>query len=103
MRLMSCIASMARFSMTSICVIRRKPVLLDGKLAVITGAGAGIGRALAIEAAAHGVCIALFGRRLAPLQETLSKLLGTGHFLIEGDVTSPADRAALMAAIDHRW
>ena len=78
-------------------------MLLDGKLAVITGAGAGIGRALAIEAAARGVCIALFGRRLGPLQETLSKLLGTGHFLIEGDVTSPADRAALMAAIDHRW
>jgi short-subunit dehydrogenase len=78
-------------------------VLLDGKLAVITGAGAGIGRALAIEAAARGVRLALFGRRLAPLQETLSKLLGTGHLLIEGDVTSPADRAALMAAIDHRW
>ena len=78
-------------------------MLLDGKLAVITGAGAGIGRALAIEAAARGVRLALFGRRLGPLQETLSKLLGTGHFLIEGDVTSPADRAALMAAIDHRW
>jgi short-subunit dehydrogenase len=78
-------------------------MLLEGKVAVITGAGTGIGRALAIEAAARGVHLALLGRRPQPLQDTLSKLLGTGHFLVEGDVTGPADRAALIATIDQRW
>ena len=62
---------------------------LDGKLAVITGAGSGIGRALAMEAAGRGVRLALTGRRREALQQTLLKLPGTGHFAVAGDVTKP--------------
>ncbi len=76
---------------------------LDGKLAVITGAGSGIGRALAMEAAGRGVHLALTGRRPEALRQTLSKLPGRGHCVVAGDVTSAADRASLMAAIDKRW
>jgi NAD(P)-dependent dehydrogenase (short-subunit alcohol dehydrogenase family) len=78
-------------------------VQLDGKLAVITGAGSGIGRALAVEAAGRGVCLALTGRRREMLQQTLLKLPGDGHFVFAGDVTEPADRDALMTTIDRRW
>ncbi len=76
---------------------------LDGKLAVITGAGSGIGRALAMEAAGRGVHVALTGRRREALQQTLLKLPGTGHFIVSGDVTNADDRAALMEVIGDRW
>ncbi len=76
---------------------------LDGKKALITGAGSGIGRSLAIEAAKNGVRVALAGRRLPALEETLSKLAGSGHFAFAADVTKPADRKALMAEIFAHW
>jgi short-subunit dehydrogenase len=76
---------------------------LEGKRAVITGAGSGIGQALAIEGAKRGMRLCLTGRRREALQQTQSKLAGAGHFVIAGDITQPEDRASLMAAIDHRW
>jgi NAD(P)-dependent dehydrogenase (short-subunit alcohol dehydrogenase family) len=78
-------------------------VQLSGRFAVITGAGSGIGRALALEAAGRGVCLALTGRRREALQQTLLKLPGTGHFVVAGDVTEPADREALISTVDRRW
>ena len=76
---------------------------LKGKCAVITGGGSGIGRALAIEAAGRGMCLALFGRRREALQHAMLKLPGTGHFIVAGDVTEPADRKALLSTVDRRW
>ncbi len=76
---------------------------LDGKRALITGAGSGIGRALAIEAAKRGVAVALTGRRLQALEETLSQLSGDGHFVAAADVTTPADRKSLMAEVQEHW
>jgi NADP-dependent 3-hydroxy acid dehydrogenase YdfG len=43
--------------------------LLDGKVALVTGAGTGIGREAAILLAKDGARVVLTGRRLAPLQE----------------------------------
>ncbi|MGO9173649.1 MAG: SDR family NAD(P)-dependent oxidoreductase [Rhodomicrobium sp.] len=76
---------------------------LDGKKALITGAGSGIGRSLAIEAARRGVRVALAGRRQEALDETLAQLPASGHLVIPADVTKPADRKALMAEIEARW
>jgi NAD(P)-dependent dehydrogenase (short-subunit alcohol dehydrogenase family) len=78
-------------------------VRLEGKCAIITGAGSGIGRALAIEAAGRGVSLALAGRRREALQQTLLKLPGTEHFAFSADVTDPAGREALMKAVATRW
>lgn len=46
---------------------------LNGRAAIVTGAGTGIGAACAIELAKAGVKVALFGRRLAPIEETAAE------------------------------
>ena len=43
--------------------------LLDGKVAIITGAGTGIGREAALMFAHHGADLALAGRRMEPLSQ----------------------------------
>jgi NAD(P)-dependent dehydrogenase (short-subunit alcohol dehydrogenase family) len=43
---------------------------MQSKVALITGAGSGIGRAVAIALAAAGYQVAIAGRRMAPLEET---------------------------------
>ncbi|MDG2309043.1 MAG: SDR family NAD(P)-dependent oxidoreductase, partial [Planctomycetota bacterium] len=67
------------------------------RTAVITGAGSGIGRAVAQEFANNGVRLLLVGRRLAMLQETLGSLGGEGHSAVAVDVTNAGE---LKTAID---
>lgn len=47
---------------------------LDGKLAVVTGGGSGIGRAAAIKLAAEGATVVVTGRRLSPLEGTVAEI-----------------------------
>ena len=42
---------------------------LAGRGAIVTGAGTGMGRAIAVELAKAGARVALFGRRSGPIQE----------------------------------
>jgi citronellol/citronellal dehydrogenase len=44
--------------------------ILDGKVAIISGAGSGIGRATALEFARLGAKVVICGRRIEPLEET---------------------------------
>ena len=76
---------------------------LDGKRALITGAGSGIGQRLAIEAAKRGVSLILTGRRAEALNATLAKLPGNTHYAFQADVTKAEDRRALMDAVDQHW
>jgi NAD(P)-dependent dehydrogenase (short-subunit alcohol dehydrogenase family) len=74
---------------------------LEGKRALITGAGSGIGRALAIEASRRGMIVALCGRRGDALAETLSMMSPSGrHMRLRGDITNPAVRRGMR---DHLW
>jgi short-subunit dehydrogenase len=77
---------------------------LNGKLVLVTGAGSGIGRALAIEGSRRGMTLALCGRRPDKLSETLSLLdASKKNMAIVADVTHAADRAALVDRLRSVW
>ena len=67
---------------------------LDGRHALITGGGTGIGAAAAQHLGAAGAKLSLLGRRLEPLQKVAKELGGTA---IQCDVTN---RERLRAAFD---
>jgi NAD(P)-dependent dehydrogenase (short-subunit alcohol dehydrogenase family) len=67
--------------------------------AVITGASAGLGRALAVELAKQNWTLTLDARRPEPLQRVADELAAlTKVRAVPGDVADPAHRAALVAA-----
>lgn len=66
----------------------------DG-IAVVTGAGGGLGRALAVELAGRGVPVAGIARRPESLEETAALIPGGGF---TGHVADVADHAAVRAA-----
>jgi NAD(P)-dependent dehydrogenase (short-subunit alcohol dehydrogenase family) len=67
--------------------------------AVITGASAGLGRALAVEMAKQGWTLTVDARRAEPLQRIADELAAvTVVSAVPGDVADPAHRAALVAA-----
>jgi short-subunit dehydrogenase len=79
-------------------------VRLEGKTALITGAGSGIGQALAIEASWRGMIIALVGRRAERLEETRGRLISAADcLLIPADVTSPEARRAVRDRLARDW
>jgi 3-oxoacyl-[acyl-carrier protein] reductase len=73
---------------------------LKGKVALVTGAGKGIGRATAVALAHEGVHVGLLARTESQLQEVAQELqaLGVKTAVAAADV---ADRAAVEAAVDH--
>jgi len=77
---------------------------LEGKKVLITGAGSGIGRALAIEADRRGAIVGLCGRRMDALAGTLSMMEpGRGHIKLTGDITIPLIRRNLSLVLSDVW
>jgi NADP-dependent 3-hydroxy acid dehydrogenase YdfG len=72
---------------------------LEGKSAWVTGAGSGIGRAIAIAFAQEGAKVALTGRRTAPLEETAA-MIGAGAIVVPADLTEEAAVAAALAKVE---
>lgn len=70
---------------------------------LITGAGSGIGRAIAIEASRRGMRVALCGRREQPLAETYAALRPGDHIAIPCDVLNANDRRRLIQVAGQRW
>ena len=72
------------------------------RIALITGAGSGIGRASAIALAEAGFTVVLAGRRREPLDEAAT---AAGHeaVALTCDVRDPASVAALFVEIDSRF
>src|SRR5580693_3341172 len=72
--------------------------LLDGKAALITGAGGGIGRATALAFAREGARVALADAAAEAARETMELLNAAGSqaIVLLGDVTRPRDVRALV-------
>ncbi len=70
---------------------------LDDKVVVITGAGSGIGRALALNLAARGSLLALSDVDDAGLAETVDLVKAAGAREVRSDHLDVADRAAMVA------
>lgn len=67
--------------------------ILEGQTALVTGAGTGLGKAIAVGLAAAGARVCLVGRRAGPLAETADLLdaQGFSSVSISADVTREGD------------
>jgi len=71
---------------------------LDGRVALVSGGGTGIGAAVARRFCADGAQVVVMGRRRGPCEETAA---ATGAMVFVGDAGVTADaRAAVQAALD---
>jgi len=73
------------------------------KVAIITGAGTGIGRAVAIALSQRSYRLVLVGRRTESLHETAAGLASTANLVISADVTDAAAVDALFDAVVTRF
>jgi NAD(P)-dependent dehydrogenase (short-subunit alcohol dehydrogenase family) len=78
---------------------------LDGRVAVVTGASRGLGRAMAVELGAAGAKLALVGRDRAKLDETAAEAAKAGAeaAVFLADVTDEAQVRALEQGVRERF
>ncbi|MBU6501497.1 MAG: SDR family oxidoreductase [Burkholderiales bacterium] len=69
------------------------------KVAIVTGAGTGIGKAAALSLLQDGYRVALAGRRIAPLEQVMAESgAGARALAVSTDVANPASVQALFDA-----
>jgi len=73
------------------------------KIALVTGAGSGIGRAVALALVTDGYKVVVTGRRIEPLQEleVIAREQGGEVLAVSSDVRDPASVEALFATIEE--
>jgi len=76
---------------------------LARKVAIVTGAGSGVGRAVAHGLAAAGYAVALAGRRQDALDATAAAAPDGEFLVVPTDVTDEASVRALFAAVAARY
>ena len=70
-------------------------------VALVTGASLGLGRALTTELVQRGWSVVVDGRRAEILDELVRELAPGPAIAVPGDVTDPAHRAQLLAAVQE--
>jgi len=79
--------------------------MLKGKIALVTGASSGIGRATAEMMAGQGARVALTGRQMDALQEVVKRIEGSGGeaAAFAGDLRKDEDRRKIVADAAARF
>ena len=77
--------------------------MTPSKIAIVTGAGTGIGRAVTLALARHGWKVALAGRRREPLDAVAAEAPSGTTRVVPTDVTSPASVKALFDEAVRAW
>ncbi len=76
---------------------------MTDRIALVTGAGSGVGRAVALRLAADGWAVALAGRRAEPLRETAGQAGEAATLSVPTDVGDPAQVDGLFAQVVERF
>lgn len=78
---------------------------LTGRIALVTGASKGLGRAIALELAAEGCSVAICSRNMSELEEVQRAVQSKGMrcYAAAADVTDPAAVAGFIAAVEHEF
>src|SRR6187551_421450 len=80
----------------------RPPVPADPPIALVTGAGRGIGRAVAERLAAEGYRVALTARSEDQLRETAAALAGES-LVLPGDMLEPTVPDQVIGEVERAW
>jgi NAD(P)-dependent dehydrogenase (short-subunit alcohol dehydrogenase family) len=75
---------------------------MEGRVALVTGAGRGIGRAVAQRLSRQGLRVALVARHSAELDETAAGCAGPA-LAVPADVTDPGQVEGAYAAVEQSW
>jgi NAD(P)-dependent dehydrogenase (short-subunit alcohol dehydrogenase family) len=75
---------------------------MDGRVALVTGAGSGIGRSVAHRLSGQGLRVALVARRSGQLEETAAGCAGPA-LAVPADVTDPDQIEAAYARVEESW
>ncbi len=73
------------------------------KVAIVTGAGTGVGKASALALLRGGFSVVLSGRRAEPLEEVAGRAEAGRTLVVPTDVTDPDSVAALFASTRDRF
>ena len=78
---------------------------LEGKTAIVTGGGRGIGEAIALALAGEGCSVAVAGRTREYLEKVAGRIQASGRdaLAVVCDVSDPASVEELFAHADERW
>lgn len=79
--------------------------MLQGRVALVTGGGAGIGRGIALALADKGVRVAVCGRRAELLQQTVDHIRTQGGIAMgmAADVTHREEVERVVASVVEEW
>ena len=76
---------------------------LENRVAIVTGAGSGLGREISVRLASEGARIAAVDLRPETAEETLSLCEGSGHFAGSVDVSDPDSVREMFGEVDAEF